>query len=425
VFNAGQHTQVSGLAVAPDGTIYTVVTLSSLNGTELVNEDFLCALSPNGTLKWKSNASIDLFIQSYSLTIGQDGTIYSVKEVVVRSPPDPISGHRYENHTFAIMALNPDDGSVKWEYHPPNLPDNMALSNLLIGPNDELFFSASNQICALDQFGQSLWNLTFPYHSSFVLAQNSSIVVTADGHLLFILPNGTISGNVTITDGTSLLSGQPMIRNDGNILLLGYDGLHVIAPNGTLLWSFRNGDTSMPESVVLDKNDNAYLRFENRTIGDDGNFVDRLYLASLGPDGGLRWVRNQDTVITAVSADGLLYGVTSDHSYSQTSVRFIALRDDGSVKWLMDELHGPSPLGGSYGGGLTGNSAIGSDGTVYFTGWNSWVGYGYVLALKGNPHGGDPGLTEQTLIVTLTVVTVAAIIVLCYIVKRRDEGEVR
>jgi outer membrane protein assembly factor BamB len=427
VFNSQPSSSVYGLVVAPDGAIYTVVSelpKGPYNISARTTES-IYALYPNGTIKWVSG----LMNRPNDLTVGMDGTLYCTIDVGPLPPPFPEEGFWNSSADYVVVALDPKNGSVKWSYDPPGLLENQAIGNMIGGPDGRLFFSAYDQICALDGAGKLLWNISIPEHSSICMFQNSTILTSSYGHLYHILPNGTIEADVPLEYEGATIGGEPVIAPDGDIMVTGYDSIRGVDvlyranPDGIVLWSYHADANVTFLDLKMDLQGNSYIRCKERSLGPDGNDRYSSFTIAVGPEGSLKWSTKHDTFVLAVSANGILYGMTAYDPYGLAGIKFTALDQNGSVLWEKDTLHGPSPLHGAYGGDVFGTAAIAPDGSVYFIGQVDSTNYGYIVSIVGTPQGGDPGLGEQHLIIAIIIGSVVALLAGCLFVKKRSKGE--
>ena len=167
---------LSSPVVGNDGTVYV--------GGTLGNEYYICAVSPNGNLKWKyyTNTSVS------GSTIDSNGIIYVT------------------THSGIIYALNPN-GTLIWNDTIGNNETEQYInlySAPVLGNNGTLYFSTYNN-----------WNL---------YAVNST--------------NGAIEWEYYTSNSAT----SPVIGPDGTIYVTNIFGeLYAVSPNGTLEWDYNSG----------------------------------------------------------------------------------------------------------------------------------------------------------------------------------------
>ncbi len=420
VFSSQPSSSVSGLVIAPDGTIYTTVGVYPKERYIFARStESIYAINPDGTVKWVS----ETLNEPRGMTTGMDGTLYCTVKIVP-PPPYPQDGFWNSSTDSVLFALSPENGSVIWSYNPPELSDQDSIGAVIGGPDGRVFFSAMDDICALDHDGQLLWNLTIPGHTTICMFQNGTILTSDHGHLYYILPNGTIDAVIPIAYEDESIGGSPTIAPNGDVVLMGnstigVDALYRIDSAGVTLWSYQAEENVTFMSLSMDPQGNVYVLCQKQSVGLNGNFYSPFYTISINPEGLLRWTTEHETFVWATSADGILYGLTVYDPLGFASVKFTALDQDGRVLWEKDILNGPSPLYGSYSYSF-GAAAIAPDGSVYFLGQVYPTYYGYIVSIRGTPQGTDPGLSEQYVIIATSVVSIVALLACCLLIKRRS-----
>ena len=274
-------------AIAEDGTIYVGTHFSPTYGT------FLFAINPNGTRKWKYKTG-DMYT---SPSIGEDGTVYC------------------SNGGKQIIALYPNNGTLKWKY----TTGDTVISSPAIG-NDGTIYCGSN-----------------------------------DNNLYVLYPNGTLKWKYNTG---SWVHGIPTIADDGTIYCGSDNGyMYAFYPNnGSVKWKCQIG--AVWASPALDKDGNLYV----------GVWEKKFY--SIYPNGTIRWSVNLTRRVWGMSAvvsdDGTVYFGTCDFEGHDGGYLHI-LNSDGTVKNILyhTRMFWASP-------------AIGEDGTVYIcTRTDKWTGTGY------------------------------------------------
>jgi len=301
--------------IAADNTVYF-----SINHT--CGGDFLCAVKPDGSLRWTFKIPEEGFI-SDALCIGADSTIYVASTNCADS---------------TLYALNPD-GTVKWKYN----TGRHDIYEVLLGPKDTIFVITS---LVIEDMGVS------------VLYRGELLIINSDGRL-----------KVSITPPREDMLDNISIGADGT-LYSGYERLYAWNTDGTVKWIYDAGrDIRIPP-----------------VIGDDGTIYvvfgeARLY--AINPDGTLKWKTVSGSIerAPAIGADGTIYlpvggellalnpedGMPKwefecGHIFSSPIIdgngtiyvkydRLYAINPDGTLKW-------------SYAGGCW-PPVIGADNTLY------------------------------------------------------------
>ncbi|MFA5416236.1 MAG: PKD domain-containing protein, partial [Methanoregula sp.] len=270
------------------------------------------------TLKWTSpQLPIDGGAYVYfwgAPTIGSDGTIYVGSAVTT--------------------ALNPTDGSIKWQYPVPykGAP--------AIGSDGTIYvsFYGNNTVVAINPNGTLKWSASSggsgSIRASVALGPDGTLYgVSSDNNLTAWNPDGTLKWS-NATAGN--IGGTPAIGPDGTIYVSSYQDAGY-------------GDTGATP-----------------TIGADGTIyapnVNTVY--AWNPDGTLKW--------TWTTGSSLYY----------TS----AITPDGQTKWTSSDTSGY----------YSNSVAIDSDGTTYIANYNKKV-YAYPgnVALTANTTTGNDPLTVQ------------------------------
>ena len=301
-------------AIDEDGTIY----VHSQQGFFAINSD--------STLKWNIDLPSTFFNPP---SIGNNRTIY-------------ISSREYENETWKdkFYGVNPD-GTVKWS------KEIRGVKNLAIGKGGEIYVVVNNHtdpesdtIYALSDNGDEIWHF-YPrgqvYCPPSVGIDGTVYVITVDGYLYALDPNGTLKWN--IGDNEDLLMGSsPVIGPDGTIYIRGYNDFYAIKPSGQIEWKY-NIDYGFGTDPVIAGDGSIYFGRDNG------------YLYAIANTGTEIWTRNIGNSMPilfspAVGKDNIIYCCTKDSLY--------AINPDGSVKWRY-----------SGGTGIKSPPNISSDGTIY------------------------------------------------------------
>jgi len=306
----------SGIAIGPDGTIYTAWS------------DGVLARHPDGSPKWVFPT---LWLSSPGLlAIGADGTIYA----------NSFGACNEDGCDTKLFAINPD-GSQKWALR-------MFADAPAIGPDGTVYVAGSSvctsqeKDCPPGQFllrprdtglfaltpqGEVKWVVHLPNVNEF-----PSLAIGADGTIY-----------VTLSDSRSApaeFKGQ----------------LAAVTPTGTIKWIFNDSEFGAESGVsapVIGMDGTIYFVAGGFSIG---------VLFAVTPTGQFKWIFFKEGIkdaicdplssTPAVGADGTIYIGTCDK-------RLVAINPDGSVRWQF-QVSTEAPLNGSIGGMLLGN------GVVYF-----------------------------------------------------------
>jgi outer membrane protein assembly factor BamB len=256
----------SSPAVATNGTIY----VGSFDGN-------LFAVSPDGKVEWKFNASMQI---KSSPAIGADGTIY------------------FGSRDRKLYALTPA-GGLKWTFVTGAWVD----SSPAIAADGTIYFGSwDTNFYALDPNGSLKW--VFPsgdiIDSSPAIGVDGTIYFGSHDRYLYALSsNGKLRWRF-LTQGP--VTSSPAIGADGAIYFSSTDGnLYALNPNGMERWRLRRGGCSS-SSPVFGENGDIYLELYNSSNGR---------LDSISPGGKLNWewsLADQWNDTTAVAlANGNVY----------------------------------------------------------------------------------------------------------------------
>lgn len=288
------------IALNPDGTIKWKYLLPS--GEYVIAQDcapaidanstvyfqsskYLYAFSSNKTLKWKSN------YRGSSPAIGSDGTIYI-------------------GFGSALYAINPNDGSIKWQYEiylrkvgSPAIDDN---GNIYFGTSGKAS-DLDARIYCLSSSGSFKWAKEIERASAPSISSDGTIYIAGTGkyerieegyYLYAFNSDGSQKWKYSSLGGYVSSGVAPSIGPDGTIYIGSYDrNLYAINSNGTLKFKYTTGG-SIESCPAIDANGTIY--FGSR----DGNFY------ALNSGGSLKWKYNTGSVIRsspAITADGTIY----------------------------------------------------------------------------------------------------------------------
>ena len=146
-FKEGDHDE---LVIGYDGILY-------------FGGDYIYALNPDGTIKWKH----DVDGNAYSITLGVDGTIYSITQD--------------EDYFVNLYAVN-SDGSFKWNVEMGRFFVN---SRLAISKDGTIYASGTDEgLFAVNPDGTLKWqfnSLDFSFFSP-AIGEDGTIYIVSDKH---------------------------------------------------------------------------------------------------------------------------------------------------------------------------------------------------------------------------------------------------
>jgi len=283
-------------SIGEDGTIYVGGSYQELN-------DYLYAINPDGTLKWRYKADDSLWHMCPS--IDEDGTIY------------------FGAWDGYLHAVNPD-GTRKWRF---KTNDNI-VSDPIIGEDGTIYFGTmwgtggGGEIYAVNPDGSEKWCYKTGGHivSDPAIGDDGTIYIGSDDKFLYAMnPNGTVKWRFKTGDW---VGAPPSIAEDGTIYISSYDDyLYALYPNGTLRW----------------KTEKGYGSDNNPSIGSDGTiYVNRIgKLYAINPDGTKKWeFKLPGSVMmssSAICADGIIY--TGVEIGDRKGGEIVAVNPDGTLHW--------------------------------------------------------------------------------------------
>lgn len=278
-FNVGAWVD-SSPAIAADGTIYFGCMNGNLyainpNGTEKwrvnlgegwvfsspvidandtiyaasVNSKRLCAIFPNGTIKWSFYADNLMYC---SPAIGQDGTIYVGSN---------------DGYMYAVYS----NGMLKWKYYAGGPKGTGSPS---ISDEGMIYFGCtSGAFYALYPNGSLRWKIDMGYigDSSPAIGADGTIYIgDHDNWIYSINPNGSVHWRFQ-TDGE--MWGNPSVDKYGVIYCGSMDGyLYALNPDGTLRWKFFAGDEGIESSPVVGEDGTIYITGKFQPSGGNGSY---------------------------------------------------------------------------------------------------------------------------------------------------------
>ena len=279
----------SSPAIGSDGTIYVGST-----------DGYVYAVNSNGTKKWsfKTNNTIES-----SPVIGSDGTIYinsrdgnlyAIKPKGRKkwsittggsdsSPAIGSDGTIYFGTFGYLCALNPTDGSTKWQHW----ISNYSIDNTpAIGSDGTVYIGCMDgKLYAVNSNGTQKWAIQTGYsvESSPLIGADGTVYVSSADHKLYALnPNGTQKWAFQ-TGG--VIYSSPAIGSDGTVYIGSFDN-KLYAINTVL-------DTSPPStSIIL-----------NGTTGNNGWYTSKISVSLSSTDN----VGGSGVAKTEYSLDGMIW----------------------------------------------------------------------------------------------------------------------
>jgi len=306
-------------------------------------DDYLYALNPDGTLKWKyrtggwiwSTPAIDekgiVYIGSY------DGRLYSI------NPNGTLNWRFQSGGSISSSPAIAEDGTIYFG---------------TMGPD------SYGRIYALFTNGTEKWHYDTDYLvvSDPAIADDGTVYIgSGDTYFYALNPNGTLKWRFKTGN---IIKAHPSIAEDGTIYIASFDhNLYALNPDGTLKW--KRGSGSSGSSSVAIGNDGILYFGGNPFYAANSNNGTTIWSLDLGPD------RHIDKSSPAISADGVIYFGTNVGE--TTGGEIIAVNPDGTErwrKWIADEWVDSSPC-------------IGEDGTIYI-GSDYDMGQGRLYAFGRN-----------------------------------------
>ena len=302
-------TELFGILASPtissDGTIY-------IGG----GYNYLYAIYPNGTEKWKYQTGFTIYSAP---AIGEDGAIYFGSSDgnfyalnsdgilrwkyptgdIYSSPAMATDGTIYTASSTGggLFALNPN-GTLKWMYPCGNSIGSPAIYQ------DIVYIDCAGWIYALyANNGTKLWNTDIGNLGSPAIGDDGTIyTATSDCYLFAIAPNGTIKWKSPIGTGCRHI---PTIGSDGTIYIAS-DALYAINPDGTRKWSYSPGyelyATSTSQAVSADGT--VYYGWSDSEANNG-------HIEAVNPDGTEQWREHLDCMLLwsspAIGNDGTVY----------------------------------------------------------------------------------------------------------------------
>jgi outer membrane protein assembly factor BamB len=248
--NIGSGWVKSSPLIDPNGIIY----VASMDSNRL------CAVYPNGTIKWSFYAEEAILC---SPALDDNGIIY------VGS---------YDGYMYAVYP----NGTMKWRYYVGG-PKGIQSSPTITDDGTIYFGSTSGYLYALYPNGSLKWMYTTGYidDSSPALDSDGTIYIgSTNGKIFSINSNGTIKW-LYQTDAE--IFGSPAVDNNGIIYIGSLDGnLYALNPNGSLRWKFTTCG-GIQSSPAIDENGIIYIAAYDTSQPDFYSYLYALEVINNNP----------------------------------------------------------------------------------------------------------------------------------------------
>jgi outer membrane protein assembly factor BamB len=355
-------------ALNPNGTEKWRLRIADIGSTPAIDTDgiiyfgtyydsYFYAVYPNGTTKW-------VFEPNYGVktppTIGEDGTIY----------------FSTFDEDARLYALNPN-GTEKWHYD----ADFFCLQSPVIGDDGIVYFASHISLYAFYPNGTLFWRLIFGSTSNFLSTPSigpDGIIYIALDHpqcLYAINLNGTIKWQYFFDETCDQVYAAPSIGNDGTIYFA-FRHFYAIYPDGTKKWEF------IPEFEHF-----SFIESKANAISADGTIYivatdsDDAYLIALNQNGEelqRSWVTDYKVYSgPVISPDGTIYIGSWDNDDRGSLSAFGALEPSAPQAPIIS---GPviGKIGVPHDYNFTSTSPLGKD-IYYYIDWGDgsakrWIG---------------------------------------------------
>lgn len=279
------------------------------DGTVYLSYPDLCAINPDGTLKWKHK--FDGLVSTPSVAF--DGTIY-------------IGSHSNSEVNTHLIAFD-SEGRVKWDY---GEIEGVILNSSApaLGKDGTVYVRSTDMfVYALGADGTLKWKYLTRGNSSFSFSIGSDgTVYTGELQDFYALKSdGTLKWAFRITENDSNYTIiDSVIGADGTIYVTTYNG-YVLAlnPDGTLKWKTRiNMNIRSCPSIGADGTIYVSANILEMDRGGRYSWPSDGSLYALNPDGTLKWEYKFDTYVYSVSSpvigdDGIIYvGASNSFVYA-------------------------------------------------------------------------------------------------------------
>lgn len=340
---------LSAPAVGPAGTVY--FSCSAASG---LKRSYLYAVSPDGTLMWRSKLGLG---SAGTPFLGRRGVIY----VALSGGYDGILP-RYLNPV--LYAIDPH-GAQKWKFPvfrglEPGPTGAPTVDLLDVLPNDTIYLyggpADSQYIYAVNGDGTLRWRFAFAGAGVRGVGLDGTIYLLSDSRLRALGPSGTLKWDYRVPDDVYNFHGNNLvIGRNGTIYAWGERSIVALSPTGRLKWKIAVGGSEL----AIGPDETAYALGSN--------------LYAVDPDGTAKWESGIHLHFggLALGHEGPMYvtGTTSE-AWGRGSAELLAVGRDGGQRWKL-------PLGN---GILPHIKAVGPDGIVYLL-LEGVGGYGFLVAV--------------------------------------------
>lgn len=291
--------------------------------------------------------------QSPNLGISSTPRLLWQKRLPIDSPRDPIKGMitgpdgtLYILFCAQLFAVNPVDGSIKWQHTIPG----GTIGTPAIGDNGLIYLGHGGNFLALTNNGEVAWqgNVGYePFRSSPAIAEDGNVYFT-HGALWSLTPDGYVQWVYPFDFYGGV---PPAVGPDGTIYSGSYlPGLYAFHPDGSVKWVSYE---VTPLGLSVGKDGTVY-------VGSGGSTMQSFTVSALNPNGALKWTFQADAfsgseyVSTrvedmSVSPDGTIYFIPSVTTSGTFTPELYAVNTEGSLKWKVafPSLHDWVPFGAS------------------------------------------------------------------------------
>ncbi|MCP4413509.1 MAG: PQQ-like beta-propeller repeat protein, partial [Gammaproteobacteria bacterium] len=272
------------MAIGSDGTIYIT---SSAHYSQMYY-DRLYALTPEGSVKWKSEFSGDGYLESCP-AIGSDGTIYI----------------GFDDKLFAIDS----SGTKKWDFK-TNSGHN-SLSAPTINSDGTIYVCSGKKLFSINLNGNKEWEYEIVDYirSSPVIASDGTIYICSAGNFLAFNPNGTVKWQ---TNSIGEVSCSPAIGSDNTIYIGTSDGLYALNPDDySVKWTFDGVGSFSGSSPAIGLDGTIFISSDNYYSSD------KFY--AINPDGTEKWHYEENfwsASSPAINSSGIIYFSSNYNVYA-------------------------------------------------------------------------------------------------------------
>jgi outer membrane protein assembly factor BamB len=249
-------------AIGPDGTIYiTGMRTSEPPAT-------LCALDPNGQLKWSYEihglAISSPMVSGNEICVvgaeptGEENLYLFNSKGELRSnrqiPSIPAIGQDstiYTGTGSTCIAIRPD-GKIKWKCD----LGNRIMTAPVVAPDGSVYLGTRKTLEAINPDGTHRWSFPLDYPLNFSVSQDGTIytvsALSGDNKLYALNPDGSIKWFYELPAHAHDIS--PVIDGRGIVYVIAGDTLLAVNPNGELKWQVKTRTKRRPTAVIIGEN---------------------------------------------------------------------------------------------------------------------------------------------------------------------------